>query len=257
MIRLLGNKFLNILQELGRITIFGLVTYSKGFTYGFSLTKLVEQIYTIGVKTLPVILLISAFTGMVLGLQGYFTLAKFGSEGLLGSAIALSLIRELGPVLTAIMIVGQAGSSMASEIGIMRNSEQIDALDTMNIDPLTFLIAPKLLAALIVYPILTAIFDVVGIWGGYLSGVVILGVDSGAYWYRVASATSEMDIFGGFAKSIVFAILTSLICCFHGYFIHTHRGFGATGVSRAATSSVVLSSVSILLSDYIITSFML
>lgn len=257
MIRNLGNRALYVVQELGAMTIFGCKAYLRGCTYGFSLPKLIEQIYMIGVKTLPVILLISLFTGMVLGLQGYFTLAQFGSEGLLGSAIALSLIREMAPVLTAIMIVGQAGSSMASEIGIMRNSEQIDALDTMNIDPLIFLIAPKLLAAVLVYPILTSIFNVVGIWGGYLTGVELLGVDAGTYWYRVEAATTDSDIIGGFTKSLVFAVLTSLICCFRGYFIHTHRGFGATGVSRAATSSVVLSSVSILVADYIITSFML
>ncbi len=257
MIRNTGAWCILILQEIGRMTLFGFQAYSRGLTYGFSLTKLIEQIYMIGVKTLPVILLISFFTGMVLGLQGYFTLAKFGSEGLLGSAIALSLIREMAPVLTAIMIVGQAGSSMASEIGIMRNSEQLDALNTMNIDPLVFLIAPKLIAAILVYPLLTGIFNVVGIWGGYLTGVELLGVDQGAFWFRVESATTANDIIGGFTKSLVFAFVTSLICCFQGYFIHRHKGFGATGVSRAATSSVVFSSVSILLADYIITSFML
>ena len=195
---------------------------------------------------------------MVLGLQGYYTLVKFGSEGLLGAAVALSIIRELGPVLTAIMITGRAGSSMAAEIGIMRISEQIDALSTMDINPIRFLVAPRLAAALICFPLLTALFDVVGIMGGYISGCVLLGINPGVYFDRIDATVELADVTGGFVKALVFALLVAAICCYEGYFTHTRReGFGAKGVSLATTSAVVLSCVVILVADYVLTSFLL
>jgi len=202
--------------------------------------------------------LIGLFTGMVLGLQGYYTLVKFGSEGLLGAAVSLSIIRELGPVLTAIMLTGRAGSSMAAEIGIMRISEQIDALITMDINPMRFLIAPRLVASLLCFPLLTALFDVIGILGGYLTGVILLGINPGVYFDRIDAAVELTDVTGGFVKSLVFALLVAAICCYEGYFTHTRPGgFGAKGVSLATTAAVVLSCVTILVADYVLTSFLL
>ena len=137
---------------------------------------------------------------MVLGLQGYYTLVQFGSVGLLGSAVSLSLIRELGPVLTAIMLAGRAGSSMAAEIGVMRISDQIDALDVMDINSIAYLVSPRLVAALISFPLLTAIFDTIGIIGGYLTGVAMLGINEGAYFYRIAHAVTLDDVTGGLSQ---------------------------------------------------------
>lgn len=258
MIRILGRGLIEAVQDLGSITMFGLSSICGSLSRDFSLAKISTQIYQIGVKCVPLVALVGFFTGMVLGLQGYYTLVRFGSEGLLGSAIALTLVRELGPVLTAILIVGQAGSSMAAEIGVQRNSEQIDALETMGINPRSFLIGPRLIAALMVFPILTTLFDVLGIYGGYFTGVVVLNADGGTFWSGVNVSLLWSDISGGYVKSIVFGFLTVLICTYEGYFTHRKAtAFGARGVSQSATNAVVLSSITILVSDYLLTSFLL
>jgi phospholipid/cholesterol/gamma-HCH transport system permease protein len=203
-------------------------------------------------------MLIGLFTGMVLGLQLFYSLSKVGSEGFLGSVIALSLIRELGPVLTAIMITARAGSAMTAEIGILRISEQIDALYTMRIDPLRYLISPRMAASIISFPLLTAFFDLIGILGGYLTGVVLLGVNKGTYFYRINEYVDWTDIRGGFIKSLVFAVLVAITCCYHGYFTHLRTdSYGAKSVSVSTTSAVVTSCVMILISDYVVTSFLM
>ncbi len=254
----IGRMTIAFIQEMGRIAVFFFKGFVLIFSLPFQLYKIVQQVYFIGMKSLLVICLTAAFTGMVLGLQGYYTLVKFGSEGLLGAAVALSLIRELGPVLTALMVIGRAGSSMAAEIGIMRISEQIDALETMDIHPIRFLVSPKMAASLISLPLLTAIFDVIGILGGYVTGCLLLGINSGIYFYRVESSVLMQDISGGFIKSIVFGIIISTICCFQGYYTHLRpEGFGAKGVSLSTTSAVVMSSVLVLVIDYVLTSFLL
>ncbi|KAF0216668.1 MAG: hypothetical protein FD174_3605 [Geobacteraceae bacterium] len=212
-----------------------------------------KQLHFIGAKSFFVIFLTASFTGMVLGLQGYYTLAKFGSEGLLGSAVALSLIRELGPVLSALMVTGRAGSAITAEIGIMRISEQIDALQTMALEPFKYLVSPKVLASLLVLPLLCAIFDVVGIYGGYLVGVKLLGVNPGAYYNEMVKSVEWKDIFSGIVKSLSFGLIISWVCCYKGY----HAGHGAEGVSRATTAAVVMSSVLILIWDYFLTSVLL
>lgn len=254
----LGRYSLEFVNELGGLAIFSFVALIRIFTPPLQIRKVLEQVFFIGLKSLFVICLVGLFTGMVLGLQGYYTLVKFGSEGLLGAAVALSLIRELGPVLTAIMIIGRAGSSMAAEIGIMRISEQIDALDTMDIDPMKYLISPKVAASLISFPLLTAIFDVIGIIGGYLTGVVMLGINQGIYFHRIESAVEMTDVSGGFIKAVSFALVVAMITCYQGYFTHTKPGgFGAKGVSNATTSAVVLSCVVVLVTDYALTSLLL
>ena len=255
---LFGQKSLALINELGALAIFSGLAVVHVFTYPFQFRKILGQMYFIGFRSVSVILLVSVFTGMVLGLQGYYTLAKFGSTSLLGPAVALSLIRELGPVLTAIMIIARAGSSMAAEIGIMRISEQIDALDTMNINPVKFLVSPRIVASLISFPLLTALFDVVGIIGGYLTSVVLLHLSGGTYFTQIEASVVMQDITGGFAKSVVFGFLVTVICCYQGYFTHLRAGgFGAKGVSMSTTTAVVMSCVAVLVVDYVLTSCLL
>jgi phospholipid/cholesterol/gamma-HCH transport system permease protein len=253
----IGEKLTDFVDELGAFGIFLLKSFVMVFRSKQVLST-VRYIYYIGASSAGVVMLVGLFTGMVLGLQLYHTLVKFGSTGVLGSAIALSLIRELGPVLTAIMITARAGSAMTTEIGIQRISEQIDALFTMRIDSIQYLVSPRLAASVISFPLLTAFFDMVGIIGGYLSGVVLLGLDGGTYFYRVQTSVEMSDITGGFIKSIVFAIIVSTICCFRGYFTHMRKdGHGAKSVGLSTTSAVVLSCVMILISDFVVTSFLL
>ena len=255
----LGNTTLYHLHDLGRMGGFFIRTIAGGVQKPFRFSAMVRQIREIGANSLGVIFFTAAFTGMVLGLQGYYTLRKFGSEGMLGSAVALSLLREMGPVLTALMVTGRAGSAMCAEVGIMRNSEQIDALECMAIDPFRYLIMPKFLATLISLPLLTMIFNVVGIFGGYLAGVKLLGVNPGAYFTGMELSVVNKDINMGLVKSLVFGMLIVWICTGRGYFVHKIRGagFGAEGVSRVTTQAVVLASISILLWDYILTAIML
>ncbi len=254
----LGRYTLRFVAELGGVFLFFCHGLALAFRPPFQWSKIVSQVFFIGVKSIFVICLIGLFTGMVLGLQGYYTLVKFGAEGLLGAAVALSVIRELGPVLTAIMVTGRAGSSMAAELGIMRISEQIDALDAMDVNPVRYLVSPRLVAALLCFPLLTAMFDVIAIMGGYLSGVMMLGVNPGVYFSRIHDSVVLADVTGGFLKSGVFALLVATICCYQGYWAHTQEGgFGAKGVSLATTSAVVLSCVTCLAADYALTSFLL
>jgi len=250
-----GGKTLRLNNDMGALGIF----FFRSFLMIFRLKAIpdiIAQVYFIGAKSTQIVLLVGFFTGMVLGLQLYFVLVKFGSVGVLGTAIALTLIREMGPVLAAIMITARAGSAMTAEIGIQRISEQVDALSTMRIDPLGFLISPRIAAAIISFPILTTFFDLIGIIGAWFSGCVLLGVNSGTYFYRVVASTQLDDIMGGFYKSIVFGLLVVTICCFQGYFTHMRTdSFGAKSVSLSTTSAVVISCVMILISDYVVTSF--
>jgi phospholipid/cholesterol/gamma-HCH transport system permease protein len=255
----LGDECLYILEQAGRMGIFLFHCLLKAIIPPYKISAIVKQVHFIGARSIFVILFTGAFTGMVLGLQGYYTLSKFGSEGLLGSAIALSLLRELGPVLTALMVVGRAGSAICAEIGIMRNSEQIDALECMAIDPYKYLMAPKFVAGVISVPLLTFIFDVVGIVGGYLIGVVLLGVNEGAFFQSMYTSVDWRDIEMGLVKSLVFGLMIVWIAAAKGYYLQLERsgGFGAEGVSRTTTTAVVLSSVTILVWDYLISALML
>lgn len=258
LIEAIGNPFSRHIESTGRFTRFFFAGIRQMPVPPFQFGKTMDQIWFIGGKSLFVILLTGLFTGMVLGLQGYYTLVTFGSEAALGGAVALSLIRELGPVLTAIMITARAGSAMAAEIGVMRMSEQIDALITMQIDPVRFLFTPRILAALISFPLLTSFFDVVGIFGGFLSGSMLMGINETVYMDKVIQSVKFMDIWGGFIKSVVFALVVVTICCFRGFYAHmNHEGLsGAKGVSLATTGAVVQSCICILICDYVITSFL-
>jgi phospholipid/cholesterol/gamma-HCH transport system permease protein len=258
LIEAIGNPFSRHIESTGRFTRFFFAGIRQMPVPPFQFGKIMDQIWFIGAKSLFVILLTGLFTGMVLGLQGYYTLVTFGSEAALGAAVALSLIRELGPVLTAIMITARAGSAMAAEIGVMRMSEQIDALITMQIDPVRFLFTPRILAVLISFPLLTSFFDVVGIFGGFLSGSMLMGINEAVYMDKVIQSVNSMDIWGGFIKSFVFALVVVTICCFRGFYAHmNHQGpSGAKGVSLATTGAVVQSCICILICDYVITSFL-
>ncbi len=222
------------------------------------LPKILQQIYYIGARSTMIIMLVGLFTGMVLGLQSYHALVKLGAEGALGTLVTLSLIREMGPVLTAIMIAARAGSAITAEIGIQRISEQIAALDTMRIDPLKYLISPRITACIISFPLLTALFYLVGIIGGYFSGVLLLGANAGTYLHRVQASTEMKDVVDGFVKAVVFAVIVSTFCCYQGHFPHLREDSrGAKAVGLSTTSAVVLSCVFILVADYIVTSLLI
>lgn len=255
----LGDQALYILTDLGRMGIFLYFSLLGLCKYPFRFKELVKQVGFIGVGSIPVIFFTALSSGMVLGLQGYYSLHKFGAEGMLGSAVSLTLIMELGPVLTALMVAGRAGSAMCAEIGIMRISEQIDALECMAIDPFRYLISPKVLAALISVPLLTAIFDVVGIFGGYLAGVKLMGVNGGAFFAGMEQSVTNHDLRLGVVKSFVFALLLVWICTGRGYFVQKIRGagFGAESVSKVTTQAVVMSSIAVLVFDYLITAVLL
>jgi len=253
----IGRSMIHATDHLGASAIFLILALLK-IIRPKQLTKIIEQIYYIGARSMMIILLVGLFTGMVLGLQSYYALVKVGAQGALGTLVSLTLVRELGPVLAAIMIAARAGSAISAEIGIQRISEQIDALYTMRIDPLKYLVSPRIAAAIVSFPLLTALFDLIGILGGYLSGVLIMGANGGTYFHRVQASLDMKDVMDGFAKSIVFAIIVATVCCYQGYFAHMRTdGHGAKAVGLATTSAVVISCVLILVSDYIVTSLLL
>lgn len=249
----LGAATLHLLAAQGRVGIF--LGQSLGILCvpPLKVRRILRQIEFIGARSLFVIALTGLFAGMVLALQSYYTLTRFGSEAFLGPAVALSLITELGPVLSALMVTGRAGSAIAAEIGIMRITEQIDALEVMALNPIRYLVVPNLVAGLITLPLLGALFSVIGIYGGYLVGVQLLGVSSGTYFGSMQDYVGILDIRNGFYKSLSFGVVITFLSCFKGY----HTGYGAEGVSQATTEAVVASSVSILVLDYFLNSVLL
>jgi phospholipid/cholesterol/gamma-HCH transport system permease protein len=254
---LIGKKVIGWIDVLGTATIFLVMALWKTFRPK-QFPKVVAQIYYIGASSTTIIMLVSVFTGMVLGLQSYHALSQFGAVGGLGALVSLSLIRELGPVLTAIMITARAGSAITAEVGIQRISEQVDALQTMRIDPFRYLISPRITAAIISFPLLTALFDFIGIIGGYISAVMLLGLNAGVYSHSIRSNVDMKDLTDGFIKAIVFAVIVATVCCYQGYFVHRRQdSHGAKAVGLATTSAVVTSCVLILVSDYVVTSLLL
>jgi phospholipid/cholesterol/gamma-HCH transport system permease protein len=255
----LGSDSLYFVAQAGLMGIFLFKTLAKVVTPPYRLYPIVKQVHFIGARSLLVIVVAGAFTGMVVALQFYDTLVRFGAVALLGSAVALSLIRELGPVLTALVVVGRAGSSICAEIGIMRTEEQIDALECMAIDPYRYLMLPKLVAGVVALPLLNSIFIVVGVFGGYFVGVMLFGVSEAAYFQGMYDTVLWDDIEMGLVKSLAFGLLIVWIAAAKGYFLHLDRSgaFGPEGVSRTTTAAVVLSTISILVADYLISSVML
>ena len=210
---------------------------------------IIEQVYNAGARSLIIIMLSGLFTGMVLGLQGYDLLNRFGATEALGTAAALSLLKELGPVLTALLFAGRAGTALTSEIGLMRATDQLTAMEVMAVDPMRFVAAPRFLGGLIAMPLLTAIFNIVGLYGAQLIGVQLMGVDHGVFWSQTQSAVALKDVNEGIVKSVVFGAVVSLIAVNEGY----HADPTAEGVGLATTRTVVASSVMTLLLDYVLT----
>ncbi|HIG64868.1 MAG TPA: lipid asymmetry maintenance ABC transporter permease subunit MlaE [Methyloprofundus sp.] len=249
----IGHSSLKFLAKLGRSSLF----FSAILTgFGYTLSRpglLIKQLYNIGVLTFWLIAISGLFVGMVLGLQGVYTLSTFGAESSLGIMVAASLVRELGPVVSALLFAGRAGSALTAEIGLMKATEQLSAMEMMAIDPLKYIIAPRFFAGFISLPLLAALFSAIGILGGYLAGVELLNVDSGSYWSQMQGAIDfHDDIINGVIKSIIFAWLVSWIALFEGYdAVPT-----ASGISRATTRTVVTSAFAILLFDFLLTALM-
>ncbi|MHB1872528.1 MAG: lipid asymmetry maintenance ABC transporter permease subunit MlaE [Steroidobacteraceae bacterium] len=210
---------------------------------------IVAQIYNAGARSLIIIMLSGLFTGMVLGLQGYDLLRRFGATEALGTAAAFSLLKELGPVLTALLFAGRAGTALTSEIGLMRATDQLTAMEVMAVDPMRYVAAPRFLGGLIAVPLLTAVFNVIGLFGAQLIGVQLMGVDHGIFWAQTQSALALKDVTEGIVKSVVFGAVVSLIAVNEGY----HAEPTAAGVGMATTRTVVASSVMTLLLDYVLT----
>ncbi|MBE7548770.1 toluene transporter subunit: membrane component of ABC superfamily [Candidatus Kuenenia stuttgartiensis] len=250
--KIIGNSLHKFIRELGKMGCF----FANALFYmlfpPYLFRRIIKQINFIGVKTVLVIVLTGTFTGMVLALQMYYVLIKFGAEARLGPAVAMSLIKELGPVICALMVTGRAGSAITAEIGIMRISEQVDALDAMALNPYKYLIIPNIIAGVISLPLLNAIFVVLGVFGGYAVGVGLMGVSSGTYFGGINDFVAARDVFEGFYKSLSFGVLITWISCYKGFY----TGYGAEGVSKATTQSVVISSVVILIWDYFMTSLL-
>ena len=207
------------------------------------------QIYNSGARSLIIIMLAGFFVGMVLGLQGFTLLQRFGSEEALGSAAAIGLLKELGPVVTALLFAGRAGTALTSEIGLMRATDQLVAMQIMAVDPLRYVAAPRFIGGIVAMPLLAAIFSIIGIFGAQLVGVQMMGVDSGSFWSQMQGAVVLRDVTEGIVKSIVFGVTCSLIAVYEGY----HAEPTAAGVGLATTRTVVASSVLTLLLDYVLT----
>lgn len=252
-LRLLGRKGLNFFQRLGRGHIL-FINILAGLPSLFPRFRLVmKQTYAVGVLSLLIIVVSGLFVGMVLGLQGYNTLVDFGAEESLGVVVALSLVRELGPVVTALLFAGRAGSALTAEIGLMKATEQLSAMEMMAVDPVRRVLAPRFLAGFLSMPLLAAIFSAVGILGGYFVGVGLLGVDDGAYWSQMQDKVDMYDdINNGVIKSLVFGVVVTWIAIFEG----NDSVPTSEGVSRATTRTVVHSALAVLGLDFILTALM-
>ena len=215
---------------------------------------MVQQVYAVGLLSLVIIVVSGSFVGMVLALQGYRTLTRFGAEESLGVFVALVTVRELGPVVAALLFAGRAGSALAAEIGLMRATDQLSGMEMMAVDPVKRVIAPRFLAGILSMPLLAAIFSVmaIGVAGGHLIGVGMLGVDDGAYWSQIHGQVEFKDVLNGIVKSVVFGIVISWIAVYQGY----HAAPNSAGVSDATKTTVVMSSLAILGLDFVLTAFM-
>lgn len=252
-VRQLGRWALARIARLGRASLFLYQILIRVWRLAPRLGLLIQQIYAVGVLTLLIILVSGLFVGMVLGLQGYNTLVDFGAESALGLLVAKSLTRELGPVIAALLFAGRAGSALTAEIGLMKATEQLAGIEMMAVDPLTRIVAPRLLAGIIALPLLAALFTAVGVLGGHLVGVGLLAVDDGVFWSQMQSGMDFYDdVLNGVIKSVVFGLVVSWIAVFEGYdCVPTSEG-----VSRATTRTVVNGSLAVLGLDFILTSLM-
>lgn len=247
--RWLGGRLATVGEAtrfLGRLSLLGLAALRRP-------RLIVDQIHFIGNYSLSIILVSGLLIGFVLGLQGYYTLRRYGSEEALGLLVTLSLVRELGPVVTALLFAGRAGTSLTAEVGLMKAGEQIDAMEMMAVDPVARVLAPRYVAAVICMPLLAALFSALGVLGGYLVGVEMIGVDAGAFWSQMQGGVDWLrDVGNGVVKSIVFGFTVAFVALYVGY----QAEATPEGVSRATTTTVVVSSLSILALDFILTALM-
>jgi len=250
----LGRNFINGIWRVGAMTrFFTLVLASSGTSFA-RFRLVMREVYFSGVLSLVIIIVSGLFIGMVLGLQGYETLQKYGATESIGVLVALSLVRELGPVVAALLFAARAGSAITAEIGLMKATEQLSAMDMMAVSPMARVIAPRFWAGVISMPMLAALFSCMGVFGGYLVGVVIIGVDNGAFWSQMQAAVDfRYDVLNGVVKSFVFGIAVTVIATFEGY----DAPPTAEGVSGATTRTVVSSALTILALDLMLTAFML
>ncbi len=246
-----GRNFLALLQSMGRFGIFLVKSITYCFRPPFYWRNIGAQMLDIGYYSLPVVGLTAAFSGMVLALQSYTGFARFSAEGAIAGVVALSVTRELGPVLAGLMVAGRVGAAMAAELGTMRVTEQIDALQTLSTNPYKYLIAPRVLAATLMLPMLVLIADIIGIFGGYVIAVYNLDFNAGTYIKETINILQFTDVFSGLVKAAVFGLIIALMGCFNGF----HSRGGAQGVGEATTRAVVSASILILIFNFMITSF--
>jgi len=239
-------------QGLGRIILLFFSVLKNIFKPPFDLKNMVRQMLEVGVHSVPVILITALFTGMVLALQTYTGFKRFGAEGLVGSVVALSMTRELGPVLSALMLTGRAGSAMAAELATMRVTEQIDALETLATNPIKYLIVPRFISGITMLPALVIFANILGILGGYYVSVVMFGMSSNSYMRTTWEYLQMQDIYSGLIKACFFGAIFTLICCYRGF----NAVGGAEGVGKATTSAVVYSSMTILISEYFLSAWL-
>jgi len=252
-VRTIGHYTVNALWRLGYASRFFVLILLQSGTSFRRLRLIIRELYFTGVLSLIIILVSGLFVGMVLGLQGYQTLQTYGSESALGVLVALSLVRELGPVVSALLFASRAGSAMTAEIGLMKATEQLSAMEMMAVDPIARVVAPRFWAGVISMPLLAAMFSAMGVFGGYLVGVVLIGVDEGSFWSQMQNAVDfREDIVNGVIKSFVFGVAVTWIALFEGY----DAPPTAEGVSGATTRTVVTSSLAILGLDFVLTAFM-
>ena len=244
-----GDFLVGGLRRLGATALFLLRLLAQCVPALARPRLIVNQIYNTGARSLIIIMLSGLFVGMVLGLQGYQLLQRFGSEDVLGSAAALGLLKELGSVITSLLLAGRAGTALTSEIGLMRATDQLTAMEIMAVDPLRYVAAPRFLGGVIAVPLLTAVFGVIGLFGAQLIGVQLMGVDAGVFWSQTQSAVGLRDVSEGLVKSLVFGTACSLVAVYEGY----NAEPTAAGVGLATTRTVVASSVLTLLLDYVLT----
>ena len=245
----IGRVFLAFLRTTGRLSRFTFSAISHCFRPPFYFRTIVSEMVEIGYYSLPVVGLTAVFAGMVLALQSYTGFARFSAEGAVANVVVLSITRELGPVLAGLMVAGRIGASMAAEIGTMRVTEQIDALTTLSTNPMKYLVAPRLIAGLLMFPILVLVADVIGVFGGYLVAVYKLDFNAANYIQRTWDFLKAEDVNSGLVKAAVFGLIVTLMGCYHGY---NSKG-GAQGVGTATTNAVVSACILILCFDYVLT----
>ncbi|VAX26719.1 Phospholipid ABC transporter permease protein MlaE [hydrothermal vent metagenome] len=251
-VEMFGRTLIGFARELGSVLILFSVALKQLVIPPYEVRNTFKQMLEIGIRSLPVVFITAVFTGMVLSLQTYTGFKRFGAETLVGTVVALSMTRELGPVLTGLIVAGRAGAAMAAELGTMRVTEQIDALETLATNPVKYLIVPRFISGVLMLPALAIVTDIVGVIGGFVISVGLFGANSVSYWNRTWDYLELDDIYSGLIKASFFGASISLISCYKGFYTEG----GAEGVGKATTGAVVLSSMTILISDYFLSAWL-